>query len=89
MFFHVLLRNALHAVDLDLDVAAGGNRIGDLVDGFFVDLHAMDREAGAGVQLLVTDVTFEVLGLLVLDENLFVVELSVAVPEMKSLHITS
>ena len=88
VFFHVLLRNALHAVDLDLDVAAGGNRVGDLVDGFFVDLHAVDREAGACVQLLVADVTFEVLGFLVLDEDLFVVEFSVAVPakEVKIKH---
>ena len=83
VIFHVLFRNPLHAVDLDLDVAAGGNRIGDLVDGFFVDLHAVDREAGAGVQLLVADVTLEVLGLLVLDQDLFVVELPVAVPGIK------
>ena len=43
----------------------------------------MDGEAGARVQFLVTNVTFEMLRLLMLDQNLFVVEFPVAVP-MKS-----
>jgi len=40
----------------------------------------VDGEAGTGVQLLVANVTFEMLRLLVLDQNLFVVKLAVAVP---------
>ena len=40
----------------------------------------MDGEAGARVQFLVTNVTFEMLRLLMLDQNLFVVEFPVAVP---------
>ena len=40
----------------------------------------MDRESRPRVQLLVADVTLEVFRLLVLDEDLFVVKLPVAVP---------
>ena len=83
VLFHVLFGDALHAVDLDLDVAARGYRVGDLVDGFFVDLHAVNRETGTCVQLLVADVTLKVLGLLVLDQDLFIIELPVAVPGKK------
>ena len=77
----VLGGDALHAVDLDLDVAPRGQGVGHFVDGLLVHLHAVDGEAGAGVELLVADVALEVLGLLVLDQDLLVVELAVAVPE--------
>lgn len=40
----------------------------------------MDGEPGAGVQLLMTDVALEVFGFLMLDENLFIIEISVTVP---------
>lgn len=40
----------------------------------------MDGQARPGVQLLVTDVAFEMLGLLVLDEDLLIIKVSVAVP---------
>ena len=43
-------------------------------------LGAVYGEAGRSVELLVADVTLEVLGLLVVDENLVVIKLSVAVP---------
>lgn len=42
----------------------------------------MDGEAGPGEEPLVADVALEVLGLLVLDEDLLVLELAVAVPGM-------
>lgn len=42
----------------------------------------MDGEPGAGVQLLMTDVALEVFGFLMLDENLFIIEISVTVPEI-------
>jgi hypothetical protein len=44
-----------------------------------VDLEDVDGHAGGGGELLVADVALEVLGLLVLDEDLLVVELAVAV----------
>ena len=43
-------------------------------------LHAVDGQAWAGEQFLVANVTFEMLGLLVLYENFLIVEFSVAVP---------
>lgn len=43
-------------------------------------LHAVNREPRAGVQLLVADVAFEMFGFLVLNENLLIVEFSVAIP---------
>ena len=42
----------------------------------------MNGQARAGVQLLVTHMTLEMLGLLMLYENLLIVKLSVAVPVM-------
>ena len=43
-------------------------------------LHAVDRQSGASVQLLVTYVTLEVFGFLVLDQNLLVVKFPVTIP---------
>ncbi len=76
----VLRRDALHPVDLDLDVPPPRHRVGHLVYGLLVHLHAVDGQPGSGVQLLVADVALEVLGLLVLDQDLLVVKLPVAVP---------
>ncbi len=44
-------------------------------------LHTVDCKPGAGVQLFVTDVALEVFGLLMLNENLFIIKISVTVPE--------
>lgn len=41
----------------------------------------MDGKARGRVELLVTDVTFEVLGFLVVDQYLVVIKLSVAIPD--------
>jgi hypothetical protein len=46
-----------------------------------VDLHAVDGQPRPRVELLVADVALEVLGLLVLDQDLLVVEVAVAVPD--------
>lgn len=43
-------------------------------------LHAVYGQAGSRVQLLVTYVTLEMFGFLMLYENLLIVEVSVAVP---------
>lgn len=80
MFFDVCVGNAFHAIDLDVDVVSIGQCVRDLIDGLFVNLHAMDGQTGSGVQLLVANVTLEVLCLLVLDQYLLVIELAVAVP---------
>ena len=54
-----------------------------LVYRLLVDLHAVDREARARVELLVANVTFEVLGFLVLNQDLFIVKFPVAIPAEK------
>jgi hypothetical protein len=48
-----------------------------------VNLHAVNGQARTRVQLLVADVTLKVFGLLMLNQDLFVVKLSIAVPEEK------
>lgn len=40
----------------------------------------MDGQAGAGIKLLVADMTFKMLCFLVLDKNLLIVKVPVAVP---------
>ena len=45
------------------------------------NLHAVYTEAGPCVKFLVTDVALEVLRFLMLDQNLLVVKLPIAVPE--------
>ena len=51
-----------------------------LIYRLLVDLHAVDGESRPCVELLVANVALEVLGLLVLDQDLFVVKLPVAIP---------
>ncbi len=76
----VLWRNALHAVDLDLDAAAVRHRVGHLVDRLLVHLHAVNGQTGARVKLLMAYMALEMLRFLMLDENLLVVELTITVP---------
>jgi len=57
----------------------GTGRQFSLGHGLLVDLEDMYGHARGGGELLVADVALEVLGLLVLDEDLLVVELAVAV----------
>ena len=57
-----------------------------LRDRLLVDLEDVYGHAGGGGELLVADVALEVLGLLVLDEDLLVVELAVAVVAEDLLH---
>lgn len=61
----------------------GGDVLGD---GLLVDLEDVDGHAAGGGELLVADVALEVLGLLVLHEDLLVVELAVAVVTEHLLH---
>ena len=83
MLFDICIWDAFHPVDFYLDVAPVGQRVGHFVYRVLVNLHAVDGEAGPRVQFLVTNVTFEMLRLLMLDQNLFVVEFPIAVPKRK------
>lgn len=53
-------------VDLDIDTVAIRQRIRNLIDRLLVHLHTVNRQTRTGIQFLVTNVTFEVLGFLVL-----------------------
>jgi len=79
-------RDPLHAEDLNLRRVPLGLRIWNLGDGLLVDLEDVDGHAAGGGELLVADVALEVLGLLVLHEDLLVVELPVAVVAEHLLH---
>ena len=81
MSLEVGVRNALHPVDLYLYVPPVRQRVGHLVYRLLVHLHAVDREAGAGVELFVANVALEVFCFLMLDQNLLIIELPVAVPD--------
>ena len=67
MFPEILCGDALHAIDLNLNVSSVGHGVGHFVDGLLVHLHTVDTQAGARVQLLMAHVALEVLGLLMLD----------------------
>ena len=83
MSLEVCVRNALHPVNLDLDVAPMRQRVGHLVYGLLVDLHAVYGQPGARVQFLVTNMTFEVFGFLMLNQNFLIIKLTVAVPRIQ------
>ncbi|GMS97040.1 hypothetical protein PENTCL1PPCAC_19216, partial [Pristionchus entomophagus] len=82
-----VIGNALHAVDLDLGGVTADHSARDLVYRLLVNLHAMDRESGTREELLMAHMTLEVLGLLMLDENFVVLEVSVTVPAPGLLHL--
>ena len=82
MSLEISVRDALHTIDLYLYVASVGLGVGHLVNGLLVDLHAVYRESRSSVQFLVTDVTLEVLGFLMLNQNLLIIELSVTIPRI-------
>ena len=81
MSLEVGVRNALHPVNLDLYVPPVRQGVGHLVYRLLVDLHAVDGEAGAGVELLVTNVTLEVFCFLMLNQNLLIIKLPVTIPK--------
>lgn len=80
MILEVLLGNAFHSIHLHCRVIACRNGIRNLLQWFLMNLHAVDGEARACVEASVADVALEVFRLLVLDQDLLIVKLSVAVP---------
>lgn len=48
----------------------------------FSHLHTMDCKPRASVQFFMTDVALEMFRLLMLNENLFIIKISVTVPEI-------
>lgn len=80
MLSDIIFRNPGHAVNFNLHRISVGQRIGDLVNGFFVHLQGVNRQPRPGEEFLVAHMTLEVFRLLVLNENLLVVKLTPAIP---------
>jgi hypothetical protein len=71
----------LHSINFYFNVRAVGQRVWYFVDGLFVHLHAMYRQARPRVQFLMAYVAFKMLSFLMLDEDLLVFKLAIAVPK--------
>lgn len=76
----ILCRDTLHTVYLNLYVVPARKSIGHTVDYLLVHLGAVDGQSGGRVELLVADMTLEVFCLLMINEDLLIIELTVAVP---------
>jgi len=74
-----IFRDAVHPKNIH--IRGFPARLGErhLVDGFLVDLIAMDDQAARGAELLSTQIALEMLCFLVLDENLLILEHAIAV----------
>lgn len=80
MLFEILIRYAFHSVDFNFNIAAVWQSIWNFVYGLLVDLHAMNRETRTSVQLFMANMTLEMLGFLMLNQDFFIVEFAVAIP---------
>ena len=67
MSLEVSVRDPLHPVDFDLDVATVGERVWNLVNRLFMNLHTVDGQARSSVEFLVANVTFEMFRFLMLN----------------------
>lgn len=76
----IFLRDAAHASDEMVGVGPAGDGIWNFNDFFFVHLRAVNYHSGSIDHLFAAKRTLEVLRSLVLNENFFIVEFSVAVP---------
>lgn len=56
-------------------------------EGKATHLHAMDSQARTSVQLLVANMAFKMLCLLMLNEDLFIIKVSITVPLSEALRI--
>jgi hypothetical protein len=74
-----VFRDAHHAEDLGLDSLAALDGILDGSQSLLVHLLQVNRQTSSGVETAVALVAFEVLGLLVRDEDFLVVEVALAV----------
>ena len=80
MGYSILFRYTLHSKNLNFNVIPPWYRIGNVIHCLLVNLRAMYGQSGRRVKLLVTDVTFEVLRLLVIYQDFVVVKFTIAVP---------
>ena len=80
MGYSILLRYTLHSKNLDFNVIPPWDRIGNIIYCLLVDLRTMYGQSRGRVKLFVADVTFEVLRLLVIYQDLVVFKFTIAVP---------
>lgn len=73
-------RNAFHAIHFDFNRLSIGQSIRNLINILLMDLHAVNGEARTGIELLVAQRAFEMFRLLVLNEDLLVIEVAIAIP---------
>ena len=76
----VLFRNTFHPINLYLNIVSAWKSIWNTVDYLLVNLGAVDCQTRGRVQLLVANVALEVLGFLMVYENLLIIKLPIAVP---------
>lgn len=72
-------RNPLHPIYFNICRLSTRFCIGHLGDAFFVNLKHVNGHAAGSGEFLVADMAFEVLSLLMLNQNLFVIELPIAI----------
>ena len=84
MCYSISFRNTFHPKYFNLNVVSPSHGIGHISHGLFVYLGAVDGQSGGGVEFLVTNVAFEVLGLLVKDEDFIIIKFTIAVPDQLS-----
>ena len=76
--------DAFHAVYLQFYVVPSGDGVGNFRHYLLVHLGTVDGESGSRIQLLVADMTFEVLGFLMKSEYFLVVKIAITIPYCKS-----
>lgn len=84
MCYSILFWNSLQPKYLDFNVVPPWDCIGNTSYCLLVNLRAVYGQPWSRVQLLVADVTLEVLCLLMVDEYLVIIKLPVAVPKTMS-----
>ena len=103
MISQIRFRDALHSINLNLNVAPVGQWIWNSIKGLLVDLkkdknerekahsnlvklqpsyylHAMNGKAGTSVELFVTNMTFEMLRFLMLQQYLLIIKVPITIP---------
>lgn len=77
-----VLRDALHAEDLDLEPGAIGQGVFHLLERLLVNLRHVHRQTTGRVESATASVALEVLGLLMGDEKLEILKVALAYPSL-------
>lgn len=80
MRLQVFYRNPFHSIYLNFHIRAALYGVVHSSYGLLVYLHAMDGQARSSEQLFMAYMAFEVLGLLMLNKNFFIIKDAVTIP---------